>query len=208
MELALVDKQLKSIGTVEGADALFARAWNGALVHRLATSQAANGREGTRKQKTRSEVKCTTKRLHRQKGTGRARAGMASSPIRRGGGRAFPAHPRDNLRKELNRKEFRAGMATLLSQLVREERLFIAEELAAAEMKTKPCAQMIDAFAAPRRLLFVDTEFDRNFEFSARNLPQVSLRPLHRLLSTDLMRHSRVVLSRRALEAIAGAWTS
>lgn len=206
MELVLVDRELKRVGTVKGADALFDRPWNRTLVHRIATAQAANGRAGTRKQKTRAEVKHTTKRLYRQKGTGRARAGMSSSPTRRGGGRAFPAHPRDSQRKELNRKEYRAGMATLLSQLAREERLFVAEELAAAAAKTKPCARMIDAFGAPAKLLFVDTDFESNFALSARNIKQVSLQPLARLLSTDLMRNRQVVLSRRAFEAIGKAW--
>lgn len=207
MELAGVDRNLKPSGKVEVPDAMFARGWNGPLVHRLVASQESRGRQVTRKQKTRAEVKHTTKRLYRQKGTGRARAGMSSAPGRRGGGRAFPATPRDNPHKELNRKEFRAGMATLLSQLAREGRLYVADEIAADGIRTKDCAAKLDGFAAGARVLFVDTEFERNFSLSVRNIRMARTAGLSRLLSTDLMRSDRVVFSKRAVDEIARAWS-
>ena len=207
MEITMVDRNLKPSGTYEVSDTMFARRWNEVLVHRLVNSQAANARGATRKQKNRAEVKHTTKRLYRQKGTGRARAGMSSSPIRRGGGRAFPAAPTDNPRKELNRKEFRVAMATLLSQLAREGRLYAAEEIAASEVKTKVCAKMLESFAANDRVLFVDTEFDRNFHLSVRNLKEARTAGLSRLLSSDLVRNDRVVISKRALAEMERIWS-
>ena len=207
MQLSLVDRSLRPAGELEVADSLFARAWNGPLVHRLVTAHAANARAGTSKQKSRSEVKHTTSRLYRQKGTGRARAGMSSSPVRKGGGRAFPATPSDNHRKGINRKEFRAGMAALLSRLARDGALFVAEEIAAEQAKTKPCAAMIREFGGEGRVLFVDTKLDRHFELSSRNVRRVRLAELDRLLSTDLVRTDRVVLSRRAVEEMQRKWS-
>lgn len=207
MELAGVDRDLKPKGKVEVPDSMFGRGWNGPLVHRLVASQESRGRQVTRKQKNRAEVKHTTKRLYRQKGTGRARAGISSAPGRRGGGRAFPATPRDNPAKELNRKEFRAGMATLLSQLAREGRLFVADEIAADGIKTKDCAAKLSEFAAEDRVLFVDTEFERNFSLSVRNIRMARTAGLSRLLSTDLMRSDRVVFSKRAVDELARAWS-
>ena len=203
----MVDRELKPAGTFEVSGAMFDRGWNGPLVHRLVTSQAANGRSVTRKQKNRAEVKHTTKRLYRQKGTGRARAGISSSPIRRGGGRAFPASTNDNLRKELNRKEYRAGMASLLSQVAREGRLFVAVEIGTDEIKTKSCARMLEDFSANDRVLFVDTEFDHNFSLSVRNLKEVRTSGLNRLLSTDLMRSDKVVISKRAVDELTRFWS-
>ena len=206
MQLLLVDRNLAKTGELEVAGALLTREWNGPLVHRLTVAHAANGRAATRKQKTRAEVKHTTARLYRQKGTGRARAGMSSSPIRRGGGRAFPSSPRDNLRKELNRKEFRAGMATVLSQLAREKRLVVAEELSCDQVKTKAGAANLKAFGATRRTLFVDTEFDEKFALSMRNLPKVSLAEASALLAPELLRCEHTIISKRALAHLSKVW--
>ena len=206
MQLTLIDNKLKQAGTIETDDSLFGRKWNQALVHRISVAHAANARTVTRKQKTRAEVKHTTKRLYRQKGTGKARAGMSSSPVRRGGGRAFPASPLDNVHKRINRKEFRAGMATVLSQLAREQRLFVAEEIMAEQPKTKPITQLLDQFSQRSKVLFVDSEFDGKFALAVRNLYSVTLVELSRLVSTDLLRAERVVMSKRALEQISKTW--
>lgn len=206
MQLTLLNSSMLAGGKVDVDDRLFDRPWNPALAHRVSVSHAANGRIGSSKQKTRAEVKHTTKRLYRQKGTGRARAGMSSSPIRRGGGRAFPSTPQANFRRELNRKEFRAGMATVLSQLAREERLFVTESIARDEVKTKPCAIMLTKFAAGRKVLFVDTDFDDKFVLSVRNLFWVGTVRLSKLLATDLLRHGHTVLSKQALERITASW--
>lgn len=206
MELPLLDSALKAGGKLKVEERIFNRPWNPALAHRVSVAHAANGRTSTSKQKTRAEVKHTTKRLFRQKGTGRARAGMSSSPIRRGGGRAFPSTPQINFRRELNRKEFRAGMATVLSQLVREERLYGIDELSRNEIKTKACAQQLNAFAAQSKVLFVDTDFDDKFALSVRNLHRIGTVALGSLLATDLLRYDRTVISKRALERMGTTW--
>ena len=143
MELKLINAQGQVSGSVAASDALFAREYNEALVHQLVTAYLANARSGNRAQKNRAEVKHSTKKPWRQKGTGRARSGMTSSPLWRKGGRAFPNKPDENFTQKVNRKMYRAGMATILSQLVRDERLFVIESLSAATPKTKDFADQV-----------------------------------------------------------------
>ena len=207
MQLTLLNSNLQDSGKFEVTDKLFAREWNGPLAHRISVIHAANARQGTRQQKTRAEVKHTTKKVYRQKGTGRSRVGTSSSPIRRGGARAFPASPKDNVNKDINRKEFRAGMSVILSQLVREDRVYVAEEIKSAEIKTKPCAKMVNDFAKDNKVLLVDTEFDKNFQLSVRNLYKVNLSLATSLLATDLVNNEKIVLSKRAVEKITGMWS-
>ena len=126
MELKLINANGEVAGNVAASDALFGREYNEALVHQLVTAYLANARSGNRAQKTRAEVHHSTKKPWRQKGTGRARSGMTSSPIWRKGGRAFPNKPDENFSQKVNRKMYRAGMATILSQLVRDDRLVVA----------------------------------------------------------------------------------
>src|SRR5574343_1449972 len=123
MQLELLNEQGQASSKVDAPDTVFGREYNEALVHQLVVAFQANARQGTRAQMTRAEVKHSTKKPYRQKGTGNARAGMTSSPIRRGGGRAFPNKPEENFTHKVNKKMYRAGMATILSQLVRDERL-------------------------------------------------------------------------------------
>src|SRR5881394_4422160 len=129
MELKMVGNSGDSAGTVKATDSIFGREFNQALVHQLVVAYQANARLGTRAQKDRGAVNHSTKKPWRQKGTGRARAGMTSSPLWRGGGRIFPNKPDENFTQKLNRKMYRAGMASILSQLVREERLSVIEAL-------------------------------------------------------------------------------
>ena len=129
MELKLINDQGQATATVEGADSLFARDYNEPLVHQLVVAYQANARQGTRAQKGRAEIAKSTKKPWRQKGTGRARAGMASSPLWRGGGKIFPSSPDENFSHKVNRKMYRAGIATILSQLVREDRLAVVDTL-------------------------------------------------------------------------------
>ena len=123
MELKLIDEKGQSTASVSASDIAFGREYNESLVHQVVTAYMANARQGTRAQKDRSEVRHSTKKPWRQKGTGRARAGMTSSPLWRGGGRIFPNSPDENFSHKLNRKMFRAGLSSILSQLAREERL-------------------------------------------------------------------------------------
>ncbi|MCY4324463.1 MAG: 50S ribosomal protein L4 [Betaproteobacteria bacterium] len=206
MKLELINKHFAPAGELEVPDAFFARAWNEHLAHRLTVSEAANARQATRKQLNRAGVKHSTRKLRRQKGSGAARVGMAGTPIRRGGGRAFPNTPNENFSRRLNRKEYRAALASLVSRLVRESRVVAASELVADERKTAPMAKQIDTFAPDLRVLFVDTDFDTNFVFSLRNLPSVAFARLSSLRAADLLKCDRTVISRRAVERISEVW--
>src|SRR6187431_2882277 len=143
MELKLIDQSGKSSANVAAADAVFGRDYNEALIHQVVTAYLANGRSGTRAQKDRGEVRHSTKKPFRQKGTGRARAGMTSSPLWRGGGRIFPNRPDENFSQKVNRKMFRAGLSSILSQLAREERLVVVDAFTVDQPKTKVLAQKL-----------------------------------------------------------------
>src|SRR5436189_6426432 len=144
MELKMVNDK-GAAGTFNAPDALFARDFNEALVHQVVVAFQANARLGTRAQLDRAMVKHSTKKPWRQKGTGRARAGMTSSPLWRGGGRIFPNSPDENFTQKVNKKMYRAGMASILSQLVREGRLSVVESLSVDSPKTKALAQKFKA---------------------------------------------------------------
>ena len=159
MELKVIDAKGQVSGSLAASDALFAREYNEALVHQLVTAFLANARSGNRAQLTRAEVKHSTKKPWRQKGTGRARAGMSSSPLWRGGGRTFPNKPDENFTQKVNRKMYRAGMATILSQLVRDERLFVIEELSVATPNTKVFAEQVKNLGM-EQVLFVTGQLD------------------------------------------------
>ena len=193
-------------GNLEVPDSLFARPYNGGLLHQLVVSYQANGRQGTRAQKTRAQVQHTTHKPWRQKGTGMARAGSRASPIWRGGGRSFPSLPDENFSHKVNRKAFRAGMAVLLSELTRESRLMVAEDLSAAEIKTKSVVEWLLSNNLTDRVLFVDSPVDKNFLLSARNLPKVTVSTVFSLSPLDLIYHDKTVISRRALEVAQQNW--
>src|SRR5512135_807021 len=130
MDLKLIDDKGQPAATIAGSDALFARDYNEPLIHQLVTAFQANARQGTRAQKGRGQVNKSHKKPWAQKGTGRARAGQANSPLWRGGGKIFPSSPDENFSQKVNRKQYRAGMASILSQLVRDGRLSVIEGLA------------------------------------------------------------------------------
>src|SRR5215468_10191749 len=143
MELKLINDQGQPTASVSASDAAFGRAYNESLVHQVITAYLANARMGTRKQKTRGEVNKSNKKPWRQKGTGRARAGRASSPLWRGGGKVFPNLPDENFTQKVNRKMYRAGVCTILSQLAREDRLAVVERFTLDSPKTKLLAQKL-----------------------------------------------------------------
>ena len=159
MELKLINANGEVAGNVAASDALFGREYNEALVHQLVTAYLANARSGNRAQKTRAEVHHSTKKPWRQKGTGRARSGMTSSPIWRKGGRAFPNKPDENFSQKVNRKMYRAGMATILSQLVRDDRLVVVEDLTVDSPKTKAFAEQVKKLGMDQ-VLFLTTQLD------------------------------------------------
>lgn len=200
MELKSVNLQGEAQAAVAGSDSLFGREFNEALVHQVVTAYFANARSGNRAQKDRTDVKHTTKKPWRQKGTGRARAGMSSSPLWRGGGRTFPNSPDENFSQKVNRKMYRAGIATILSQLVREDRLVVVDSFVLDAPKTKAFAQKL-ADMQLDNVLIVTKELDENLYLASRNLPHVLVLEPAQADPVSLVRFKKVVLTREALQA-------
>ena len=172
MELKLLNAEGQSSANVAAADTVFARDYNEALIHQIVVAYAANARSGNRKQKDREEVSHTTKKPWRQKGTGRARAGMSSSPLWRGGGRIFPNSPDENFTHKVNKKMYRAGICSILSQLAREERLVVIEDITVDAPKTKLLAQKLQGLGLESVLIIADN-IQENLLLASRNLPNV-----------------------------------
>ncbi len=198
MELKLIDEAGKAKSSVAASDQLFGREFNEALVHQLVTAFLANGRSASRAQKDRGAVKHSTRKPWRQKGTGRARAGMTSSPLWRGGGRIFPNSPDENFSQKINRKMYRAGMASILSQLARDGRLTVVEELKVDAPKTKALAQKLKAMGVGKVLIITDA-MDDNLYLSSRNLPDVLVVEPHQADPVSLLRFPSVMLTRGAV---------
>jgi large subunit ribosomal protein L4 len=201
MELNLIDDQGKATAVVAASDATFGRDYNEALVHQLVTAYMSNARSATRMQKDRGDVKHSTKKPWRQKGTGRARAGMTSSPLWRGGGRIFPNTPDENYSHKINRKMYRAGVCTILSQLAREGRLVVVDAFALSAPKTKMLAQKLKGMGIDDVLIITDA-LDDNLRLSARNLPNVNVVTVRGADPVSLMRHEKVVVTRSAVAKI------
>ena len=205
MELQLINDKGEATASVSGSDAVFGRDYNEALVHQLVTAYLANARRGTRAQLARGEVNKSTAKPWRQKGTGRARAGMASSPLWRGGGRIFPSSPDENFSHKVNRKVYRAGIATILSQLVREGRLKVVESLAVDAPKTKLLATKLKDMGLERVLIVTDN-VDENLLLSSRNLMNVAVVGVHQADPVSLVGASQVLVTRAALAKFEEAY--
>jgi large subunit ribosomal protein L4 len=201
MQLELLNEQGQPTAKVDARDTVFARDYNEALIHQIVVAYQANARSGTRAQKNRESVHHSTKKPWRQKGTGRARSGMTSSPLWRGGGRAFPNSPDENFTHKVNKKMYRAGMASILSQLAREGRLAVVDDLSVDAPKTKLLAQKFKAMGLGSVLLIADN-VGENLALASRNLPNVLvIEPCH----TDplsLVYYKKVLLTRAALGAL------
>lgn len=198
MDLLVIDNQGQRMATLEVSEALFGRSYNEALVHQIVVAFQANARLGDRAQKNRASVRHSTKKPWRQKGTGRARSGMTSSPIWRGGGRTFPNSPDENFSHKVNRKMYRAGMATILSQLAREERLAVVDEFTVDSPKTKGLVEKLKALGLESALVITDT-VDENLYLSARNLPNIDVVEVRYADPVSLMYFPRVVLTKGAV---------
>ena len=205
MELKVIDAKGQVSGSLSVSDALFAREYNEALVHQLVNAYLANARSGNRAQKTRAEVKHSTKKPWRQKGTGRARSGMTSSPLWRKGGRAFPNKPDENFTQKVNRKMYRAGMATILSQLARDERLFAIEALTAETPKTKVFAEKKKNLGL-EQVLFVTKQLDENVYLASRNLPNVLVLEAQQVDPYSLLRYKKVIITKDAVAQLEEQW--
>lgn len=200
MELKLINDQGQAAASVEVSDALFGRDFNEALVHQVVTAYMANARSANRAQLTRTEVKHSTKKPWRQKGTGRARSGTTSSPIWRGGGRAFPNSPDENYTQKLNKKVFRAGISSILSELARQGRLSVVEGFTVDSPKTRALAEKIKGLGLDSSILIITDELDENLYLSSRNLPNVLVLETTQADPVSLVRFSNVLLTKSAVK--------
>ena len=205
MELKLIDSKGKETKkTVSASDNAFAKDFNEGLIHQLVTSYMNNGRTGTRSQKTRAEVRHTTKRPWAQKGTGRARAGMTSSPIWRGGGRAFPNRPDENFTQKLNKKAYRAGMRSILSEIVRQERLTVVEKFDVETPKTKKFLEKINTLGVENNVLILIDEFNENLYLSSRNIPHILVVEAKYADPVSLVHFQKVIATSAAIKQLEG----
>jgi len=201
MELKLLNAQGQASSNVAAPDTIFGRDYNEALIHQVVVAYQANARSGNRKQKDREEVSHTTKKPWRQKGTGRARAGMSSSPIWRGGGRTFPNSPDENFSHKVNKKMYRAGICSILSQLARDGRLSVIEELSVEAPKTKLLAQKLKNMGIDSVLVITDS-LDENLMLAARNLPNVLVVEPRQADPMSLVFFKKVLITKPALAKI------
>lgn len=196
MELALKDAQ----GALEVSETTFGREFNEALVHQVVVSYAANARQGTRAQKTRAEVKGSGKKPWRQKGTGRARAGSVKSPIWRSGGVSFAAKPQDHSQK-VNKKMYRGAIKSILSELVRQDRLLVVEKFGVEAPKTKELKSKLNAMNLDD-VLIVTPEVDENLFLAARNLYKVDVRDVAGIDPVSLIAFNTVLVTADAVKQI------
>ena len=201
MELKLLNEQGQSSANVNAADTVFARDYNEALIHQIVVAYQANARSGNRKQKDREEVHHTTKKPWRQKGTGRARAGMSSSPLWRGGGRIFPNSPDENFSHKVNKKMYRAGICSILSQLAREGRLSVVENFELEAPKTKLLSQKLQGMGLESVLIIVEN-FDENLALASRNLPNVLVVEPRHADPLSLVFYKKILVTKAALAKI------
>jgi len=195
MELKMVGN---SGGTLKATDDIFGREFNESLVHQVVVAYQANARIGSRAQKDRGAVNHSTKKPWRQKGTGRARAGMTSSPLWRGGGKIFPNSPDENFSHKVNRKMYRAGMASILSQLAREDRIRVVDAFTITAPKTKLLAQKIKSMGLDTVLVITDA-IDENLALSSRNLANVEVIDVKHANPVSLVHYPQVVLTKGAV---------
>ena len=199
MDLKLINDSGKPAETLSGSDSLFGREYNEALIHQLVTAYQANARSGNRAQKGRADINKSHKKPWAQKGTGRARAGQANSPLWRGGGKIFPSSPDENFSQKVNRKMFRAGIASILSQLVREDRLSVVDQIALDAPKTKLLAQKIKALGLSGTILVVVDARHDNVHLSSRNLQGVLVLETREVDPVSLVRFDHVLLTRASV---------
>ena len=201
MQLELLNEQGQATAKVDAPDTVFARDYNEALVHQIVVAYQANARQGTRAQLDRGAVRHSTKKPFRQKGTGRARAGMTSSPLWRGGGRIFPNSPDENFSQKVNKKMYRAGMAAIFSQLAREGRLAVVESISVDAPKTRLLAQKFKAMGLDSVLVIAD-EVDDNVLLASRNLANVLVVEPRYADPLSLVFYKKVLMTRGAIEQL------
>ena len=201
MELKLLNANGQEGAGVSASDVVFGRDYNEALIHQVVVAYQANARSGNRAQKDREQVKHTTKKPWRQKGTGRARAGMSSSPLWRGGGRIFPNSPEENFSHKVNKKMHRAGLCSIFSQLAREGRISVVDELTLEAPKTKLLADKFKAMGLESVLIITDT-VDENLYLASRNLAHVAVVEPRYADPLSLIYFKKVLITKAAVAQI------
>ena len=197
MELKLLNEQGQP-STVSAPDTVFGRDFNEALVHQIVVAYQANARSGDRAQKDRSAVRHSTAKPWRQKGTGRARSGMTSSPLWRGGGRIFPNSPDENFSQKVNKKMYRAGIRAILSQLAREDRIAVVDSFSLESPKTKLAADKLRSMGLESVLIITDS-FDENVYLATRNLRNVAVVEPRYADPLSLIHYKTVLITKPAI---------
>jgi len=201
MQLELLNEQGQAASKVDAPETVFGREYNEDLVHQIVVAYQANARQGTRAQKDREQVKHSTKKPFKQKGTGRARAGMTSSPLWRGGGRIFPNSPEENFTQKINKKMYRAGMASIFSQLAREGRVAVVDSIKVDSPKTKLLAAKFKAMNLSSVLVIAD-EVDENLYLASRNLANVLVVEPRYADPLSLVHYKKVLVTKAAIDKL------
>ncbi len=201
MQLELLNAQGLAASKVDAPETVFGRDYNESLIHQIVVAFQANARQGTRAQKDREQVKHSTKKPFKQKGTGRARAGMTSSPLWRGGGRIFPNMPDENFTQKINKKMYRAGMASIFSQLAREGRIAVVESMKVDSPKTKAFAAQLKAMNLQSVMVIAD-EVDENLYLASRNLPNVLVVEPRYADPLSLVHYKKILVTKAAVEKL------
>jgi large subunit ribosomal protein L4 len=201
MELKIINDEGNATSSVDASDELFARDYNEPLVHQIVMAYMANARKGTRAQKARGDVNRTHRKPWRHKGTGRARAGFSGSPIWRGGAKVFPSSPDENFSHKINRKMYRAGMASIFSQLVREGRLAVVDAFSIDAPKTKLLDQKVKGMGMSSVLIITEVA-DENLYLSSRNLPNVYVVQPGQADPVSLLHFDSIIITKGAVSKI------
>ena len=202
MELNVLNEQGQESAKLAASDTVFGREYNEALVHQLVVAYQANARQGTRAQLNRRDVHHTTKKPWRQKGTGRARSGMSSSPLWRGGGRTFPNTPDENFTQKINKKAYRAAMQTIFSKLAADGRLVVIDSISAETPKTKDFAAKLKALGAVEHVMVITPEVSDNLYLASRNLKNVLVVEPRYADPLSLIYYKKIVVTKDAVAKI------
>lgn len=205
MELKVLNDQGQQTATLAAADTVFGRDYNEALVHQIVVAYQANARLGTRAQLTREAVHHSTRKPWRQKGTGRARSGMSSSPVWRGGGRAFPNTPNENFSQKVNKKMVRGAMACIFSKLAQDGRLVVVDSMDVDTPKTKNFANKLKAMGLSKALI-ITNEISENLDLASRNLKNIWVVEPRYADPVSLIYYDSVVVTKAAVQSLEEMW--
>ena len=205
LNLKVLNEKGEAISTLAAPQTLFGRDYNEALVHQIVVAYQANARLGTRAQKDRSEVRHSTRKPWRQKGTGRARAGMTSSPLWRGGGKVSPNSPDENFSQKVNRKMFRAALCSILSKLAQDDRIAVVDDLTVPAPRTKLLAQKLKAMGLGSVLIITES-VDENLGLASRNLKNVMVVEPRYADPVSMIYFDKVVVTRPAIAKLEQMW--